>query len=409
VKIWIKLIKYIDQNNPSIYRIEEKCINCGLCEKTCNELTGVEKKDCIYCGQCILTCPTGALTTKYNYKKVLDLVKDSNKPIAISVAPAVRVSLYEEFGKDTFLSENYLPSILKKIGFTYVFDVTFGADVTIYEEASEFVERLKNKKDLPLMTSCCPSYVDYVKKYQPKLAKNISTTKSPIGITSSVIKSYYKRFNAIDEEIISVVVAPCTAKKYEIINSDTDYIITVRELAMMIRECNIDIDNLKPSHFDILLSKGSKGGVMFGRSGGVMSSLLNTTHYFLTGNNPAPNTYNIQNLNGVSKLSFTVGEYKIKAMVIAGIKNLVDNLDEIKNYDIVEVMNCPYGCTSGGGQPLVLNSIKKQVDNLRVTNLNNIDAKCNYAHENNELLEMYKTFFKNPLSQKAIDILHNKN
>ena len=230
----------VDKNNPSIQRVEARCIGCGLCFKVCENIVGIDhskcsENTCINCGQCIMNCPVGALLPKYDYKKVMNIIKDSNKKIAISIAPAVRVTLAEEFGFEVGTNfENIIPSILRSMGFDYVFDVSFGADVTVMEEASELLERLQKKSNLPMFTSCCPSWVKYASIFHPDILSNISTTKSPIGIQSTLIKSYFREMNQIEEEIISVVVAPCTAKKQEIIKGDTDYILTIPELAMMI-------------------------------------------------------------------------------------------------------------------------------------------------------------------------------
>lgn len=404
----------IAADNPSIQRIEEKCIKCGVCLKTCENKVGLdrtrEREDmplCINCGQCVLACPMGALTAKFDYKKVLNLVKDSNKLIAISVAPAVRVALGEELGFAVgFNIEGILPSILRAIGFDYVFDVTFGADVTIMEEASEFIERLHGKGKKPMFTSCCPGWVKYASIFHRELLPNLSTTKSPIGIQSTLIKTYFKELNSIDEDIISVVVAPCTAKKSEIQNSDTDYIITTHELALMIKECAIDILALKPSVFDQMLSKGSKSGVIFGRSGGVSQALLSTVHYMLTRNVPDKELYRIEIEDGVGSKTFKIGDFEIKTLVISGLSNLEKNIEDLEKYDLVEVMSCPGGCVNGGGQPLGVVKEAQSIVVSRTESLNGDDSSYEIPSLNPEVIELYRSYLVKPNSIKAEKLLH---
>jgi len=406
----------VDKNNPSLQRIEARCINCGLCYKVCENVVGIdhskEKKQalCINCGQCIMNCPVGALCTKYDYKKVMNILKDSNKKVAISIAPAVRVSLGEEFGFDIGTNfENVIPSILRSAGFDYIFDVTFGADVTIMEEASELLERLQNKSNLPMFTSCCPSWVKYASIFHPEILPNISTVKSPIGIQSTLIKTYFKEMNQIEDEIISVVVAPCTAKKYEILKEDTDFILTIPELAMMLRELGVDVKNQKPGEFDLLLSKGSKAGVMFGRSGGVMESALNCL-YYLINKKRAPKNYFYMDINdGLNKFSFKIGTYILNIAVISGMKNLEDFLLEMDDYDFVEVMNCDGGCIGGGGTPLQKISELNAVRLKRCDTLNKGKNKIDYCFQNKEIKDLYRSYLDRPLSDKAKKLLHKKH
>jgi len=351
----------------------------------------------------------GAITTKYNYKKVLNLIKDTDKLISISIAPAIRSSLGEELGMN--LGENMesiLPSILRMIGFDYVFDVTFGADVTVMEEATELIDRLKNNGPLPMFTSCCPSWVKYAKIFHPELLPNLSTTKSPIGIQSTLIKTYFRELNGIEDEIISVVVAPCTAKKMEIINEDTDYVITTRELAYMIKECGIDIEGLKPSTFDSLLSKGSKSGLGFGRSGGVMSSVISTFYYLETGKTPKEEKFNLDIKEPITFSSFKIGDKIINVAVVYGMKSLEGILDKLSDLDFVEVMNCEGGCIGGGGQPLGTFKDKKIRIDYRKRVLDEDENSILYAYQNTEVDEMYKSFLDKPMSYKAKLLLHKK-
>ncbi len=403
----------VSLDNPSIQRINERCINCGACFNTCENIVGVdhslEGKEplCINCGQCILTCPKGALVEKYNYKKVLNLVKDTEKVVTISIAPAIRSSLGEELGLGEGVNlEGLIPSILRSIGFSYVFDVTYGADVTVMEEANELLERLKNKSNLPMFTSCCPAWVKYARIFHPELVGNLSTTKSPIGIQSTLIKTYFKELNYIDSEIVSVVVAPCTAKKDEIRGSDTDYIITTRELALMIKECGVDIQSLRTSVFDSLLGTGSRAGTIFGRSGGVCEAVLETLYYMVTGKTPEVGMFNIKMDGGKSIKSFKIGEYVLNVLVISGLPNLKDELGNLKKYDFIEVMNCNGGCIGGGGQPIGAKNKETERFANRTTVLNSIDKVYAYSYENEELKEMYDMYFLSVGSEKARELLH---
>lgn len=408
----------ISLDNPSIQRINEKCINCGACFLTCEKMVGLdhnrERKDiplCINCGQCVLVCPQGAIVCKYNYKRVLNIVKDTTKITTISIAPAVRVQLAEELGLDPSINlEGLLPSILRAIGFDYVFDVTFGADVCIMEEASELLYRIKNNGVLPMYTSCCPSWVKYASMFHPEILPNLSTTKSPIGLQSTIIKNYFKEVEAIEGDLVSVVVAPCTAKKYEIIEEDTDYVITTRELALMIRECEIDLEALKPSEFDSLLSKGSKTGLMFGRSGGVMESALNTAYYLETGKVPKEGMFHIEMDEPIKRESFKIGERIINCAVVYGMSNVEKLMSEKDTtIDFIEVMNCPQGCINGGGGPLTPRGDLNERLKMRKNIINDDENSILYPFMNQEVEEMYKYMFGNPLSNKALKFLHKKH
>lgn len=405
----------IDIDNPSIQRIESKCINCGVCLNTCSEEVGIEKKcrlengkSCIYCGQCVLNCPMGALREKYDYKRVLDLLKDSNRLLSISIAPAVRVSLGEELGYDLGTSmEDILPSILRRLGFAYVFDVTFGADVTIVEEATELLKRIQNGGVLPMFTSCCPAWIKYAQDVHPELSENISTTKSPIGIMSSLIKSYFREMMDIEEKIISVVVAPCTAKKWEILDDDTDYVITTRELAFMIKEVGIDIASLKPSKMDVLLGHGSKSGLLFGHSGGVMEAALSYAYHTLTGKKAEEGQFRLNIEGPISEASFDLGGKIIDVAVVYGLANLEKILDEKGKYDFIEVMNCAGGCVGGGGQPLGTRqdtALRREKRRECMDRQENIDV---YPYDNNSIIELYESFLIAPNSTKAYSLLHN--
>lgn len=405
----------ISKDNPCIERIEKRCIHCGMCMDVCENLVGIDHECdngnalCVNCGQCIMNCPVGALMPKFNYKTILNLLNDTNKILTISVAPAVRVSLAVEFGlEDGTDLESILPSIMRQLGFNYVFDVTFGADVTIMEETKELLKRLEAKKHEPLFTSCCPAWVKYATAVHPELLNNLSTSKSPIGMQSTLIKKYFKELNGINEDIISVVVAPCTAKKAEIINSDTDYIITTQELAMMVRESNIDLSTIKPSEFDKMLATGSLSGRMFGRSGGVAEAILNTLYRFLTNKDAPKDYFHLDLKNDITISSYKINDKMITFAIICGLKNLESFLKSGEYADLVEVMNCPGGCIGGGGQPLIQIQKLKENRKKRIDSLNNCDNKINYAYQNSEIIDLYYYLGKQS-NKKVTKLLHKKH
>jgi len=416
---------WVNELNPSIARIDELCIDCGMCQKTCTEMTNIsydkqisDNPICIHCGQCIINCPTKALVPKYDYKQVLNYLNDTEYIVTVSIAPAVRVSIGDLFDcpPGEFL-EGKLVAALRKLKFDKVFDLTFGADVTIMEEASELVERIKNKKNLPQFTSCCPSWIKYCEMFHDDLLNNISTTKSPIMIQGALINSYYSEFNNLDKnKIINVMVAPCVAKKYEIKrheHTNIDYVITVQELVMMLKECNIDFNTLHNEEFDSLLGKGSGAGVIFGRTGGVMEAALRTAYYLITNKKAPAELYNISSLEeieGIKKGSIKAGEYNIRFAIVNGMSNLEKILKIKEEFDFIEVMNCPGGCIGGGGQPLLPIPQTKIYCQKRIESLNNNDKELTIrdSHDNPEIKELYSTYLDFPLSKKAKDLLHTE-
>lgn len=411
----------IDENNESIKRIKERCINCGRCKTICHDEIGINYNDkckkavCINCGQCILNCPVGALVPKYDYKKVLNYLHDTDKIVTISVAPAVRTSIGEGFGLNpgTFL-EKELVGALKEIGFDYVFDVTTGADMTVMEEAYELVDRLKNKKTLPMFTSCCPSWVKYLEIYHPDKLNHLSTVKSPIGIQSSIINTYFlNMMNIPKDKIINVVVVPCTAKKYEVKRTEIsmDIAITTSELVLLLKESGIDIKKVKPKEFDSLLSKGSGGGLIFGRSGGVLESVLRCVNYIITGEDKIIDSLALEEnkkSGTINKTTINIGPYKLRVASLQGMKNIEEILKDLDNYDFIEVMNCPLGCVSGGGQ--VLSPINK-MDDINIKRALSLDSddKSNtirFCYKNPNVINIYKTYLGYPNSPKALKLLH---
>lgn len=415
------------EDNPAIMRIEEKCIKCGLCSKICQNKVGISydpKKAksavCLNCGQCLLNCPVGAIVPKYCYKKVFDYIKDTDKIVICYVAPAVRVALGDEFEIESGTNvDKKMVTALKKLGFNYVFDVTFGADLTIMEEASELIDKIKNKKKLPQFTSCCPSWVKYAEIYHPEILDNLSTCKSPIAMQGSMVKNYFASMMQIDKEnIITVAITPCTAKKYEIEKpdiKDTDYVITTTELAMLLRENEISLVDLEDTEFDKIMTTGSGGGVIFGSSGGVAESALRCAHYFITKKDPTDNFLEYNDLRGyeeVKEASVTIDGIKLNVLVCYGMKNIEKLISsgDYKKYDFIEVMNCPGGCIGGGGQPLKIISKQKEIIELRSKELYNIDKNLDvrYCYKNQDIIDIYNSYLEHPLSNKSEELLHTK-
>lgn len=406
----------IPKDNPSIQRIEERCLDCGECLETCLKNNNIDKDDCLNCGQCILTCPVGALVPVYNYKEVLANVSDEETITTISISPAVRVAIGDEFGfaPGEFL-ERKLVGVLKEIGFDYVFDTTFGADLTIMEEASELINRIENNGVLPMFTSCCPSWVLNMEKYHHDKLNHLSTCKSPIGMQGATIKTYLAKLkNLNQEDIVTVSLAPCISKKSEIKNdANNDYVLTTSELCMLIREKNIDFKNVQEQDFDSLLGKGSGAGVIFGTSGGVMEAALRTAYYLLNNEEPPENFYHLEALRGndqIKEAKVDLKKVSINVAVIYSIKMANQLFDSLEKYHFVEVMTCPQGCVGGAGQPIIPMQKQKSYVDARSKSLylndQELDVKCSYL--NPDVKKVYKEFLDSPLSEKSKKYLHRE-
>ncbi len=406
----------ISEDNASIQRILEKCIDCGQCLETCQSKNHLANEDCINCGQCIMTCPMGALVPKYDYKEVWANICDEEKIMVVSISPAVRVAIGDEFGfaPGEFL-EKKLVGVLKTLGFDYVFDTTFGADLTIMEEASELVKRIKENKNLPMYTSCCPSWVLFMEKYYQNDLNHLSTCKSPIGMQGSIIKNYFaKKKNLNPKDIVTVSLAPCVSKKSEIKKDENnDYVITTSELAMLIREQKIDFKSTLEQEFDSLLGKGSGAGVIFGTSGGVMEAALRTAFYLLNQKNPPEDFLNLESVRGAQEIkeaTVDLGISSIKVAVVYGISNIRKIYDSLKEYTFVEVMTCPTGCIGGGGQPVLPIQKLPSIMEERSKSLYQNDASLSIrnSYENEEIKKVYEECLEYPLSEKAEEYLHQE-
>ena len=412
----------ITKSNPSINRIDETCIDCGMCRKTCNSITGLNfdrnKPECVNCGNCILTCPTGCLTPKYNYNEVKNLL-NKDKVVISFVAPAVRTSFGESFGLDAGSNlTGKIVSALRELGFNYVLDTTFGADITVTEESKELLDRVTSRKNSPMFTSCCPAWVKFVLTKYPKFIPNLSSTKSPNSIMGALIKSYFAERKKIDaKDIVTVGIVPCTAKKYEkdrpeLSNdgfNNVDFMLTTTELVMMIKESNVSMDSLSDSDFDSLMGKGSTSGLIFGSSGGVMEASLRTLAHRLNVKNSDLNILNIRSTDSIKEFDINIGNLNLKVAVVYGLSNASKLLKEIesgeKKFDFVEVMACPCGCVGGAGNPLQNINKFPLIREQRLNGLSKIDEKSNIKnpYQNKEVQKLYNSFLT---KDKVHSLLH---
>ena len=419
----------IAENNICIKRDDKKCINCGACKGICMSRIGVfghydmqhENIRCINCGQCSLICPTGSISEVLDYKKVIKDI-ENDKTVIFQIAPSVRFLLGDEFGyKPGKNVQGKIITALKILGASYVFDTSFGADLTICEEANEFIDRINNNERLPLMTSCCPSWVKYVSEFYLKYKKNLSTTKSPVLMMGAVIKNYFAKKKNLDNVVV-VAVVPCTAKKYEIrrdelnvTKRDTDFVLTTRELARMIKENDINFLNLEDSEFDSPLGLGSGAGVIFGNTGGVAEAALRTAYHFITNKDLKDEDLvfsSVRGMAGVKEAQIEIEGKVIKVAVLNGMKNaknLIDKMKEEKlDYQFIEVMNCIGGCIAGGGQPKLTLLKMKDGKLKRIDGLYSEDEKMKkrVSYKNPDIIKIYKDFYGEVGSSLAHQYLH---
>lgn len=412
-----------DESAAHMVRDNSKCILCRRCSAVCEKVQGIgvigpnergfatiigsafEKglgeTSCVSCGQCIAVCPTGALYEKSSIDEVAAAIADRSKHVIVQTAPAVRAGLGEEFGYPIGTNvEGKMVAALRRLGFDKVFDTNFSADLTIMEEAHEFIDRVQNGGVLPMITSCSPGWIKYCEHYFPDMTENLSSCKSPQQMFGAIAKSYYaEKMGLKPEEIVSVSVMPCTAKKFEIGRDDqdangspdVDYSMTTRELARMIKQAGIRFTELPDEDFDTPLGLGTGAAVIFGTTGGVMEAALRTAVESLTGEElEKPDFADVRGTKGIKEASYRVGDMDVNVAVASGLGNARELLNRVKsgeaNYHFIEIMGCPGGCVNGGGQPQQPGFVRNTTDirSLRAKVLYDEDAAktIRKSHEN---------------------------
>ena len=442
-----RIVKTIDELSPSIVRDNNKCILCRRCVAACAKTQGVfaigmqnrgfktqigsefgkslNDVACINCGQCIAACPTGALTEKDATKEVWAALNDPDKYVVFQTAPAVRVAIGEEFGLPIGTRcTGKMVSAIRRLGADKVFDVDFAADLTIMEEGTELLNRIKNGGVLPMITSCSPGWIKYCETFYPDFIPNLSTCKSPNQMQGAVTKTYFAKQNDLDPRDIYVVsVMPCTAKKFEIARPefgrdgyrDVDANLTTRELARMIRQAGLDFVHLPEEEFDDMLGESSGAGVIFGVTGGVMEAALRTVVDVLTGKDmPRLEYADVRGLEGIKEATVNVNGTDIKVAIVHGTANAAKLLNAIrageKTYHFIEVMGCPGGCVTGGGQPIVDARTRYYVDpraaRAAATYSEDESMAIRKSHKNPAVQKLYAEFLGEPNSHIAHELLH---
>jgi iron-only hydrogenase group A len=432
----------LDVSSPSLVRDPDKCILCGRCVRVCEEVQtvscidfigrgsktivgtafdeGLNVSSCVNCGQCIMVCPTGALSGRRHIEKVRKALHDPKKHVVVQHAPAISVTLAEEFGVKPGSDINgKMTAALRTLGFKRVFDTSFTADLTIMEEASELVKRIKEGGALPMMTSCSPAWIKFVEQFYPDMVDNLSTCKSPQQMMGAVIKHYYAQKNGINPEDVFVVsVMPCVAKKFEAARPemnvdgipDVDAVINTRELAQLIKMRGIDIHNIEPDHADTPFGERSTAGKLFGASGGVMEAALRTANFMLTGSElDNLDIKPVRGLKGVKQATVEINGLSINVAVASGLGNARNLLEEmragIRDIHFLEVMSCPGGCINGGGQPI---SCDSTAITSRMKALYKLDKESTLrvSHKNEAVQRLYDEFLGEPLGEKSHKLLH---
>ncbi len=429
----------VDKSTPSIMRDPDKCILCRRCVSVCKEVQSVKAivpdgrgfettvnpsfydelgdSPCVYCGQCSTVCPTGAITEVEYVEEVWNAIFDPEKHVVVQTAPAVRVGLAEAFDAEPgTIVTGQMVSALKKLGFDKVFDTNFTADLTIMEEGTELIERIKEGGTLPLFTSCSPGWIKFIEHQYPEYLEHLSSCKSPQQMFGALSNSYYAEKEDIDQDDLVVVsIMPCTAKKFEAtrdeMNKDVDYSLTTRELGRMIKQAGINIMDLEEEEHDKMLGVSSGAADIFGATGGVMEAALRTAYEIITGEELKNIDFNqVRGLNGLKEASVMVGDLEVKVAVAHGLGNARVILDKIKNgeeYHFVEFMACPGGCIGGGGQP---KAASDEVIERRMKAIYEIDENktLRKSHENPYIQKLYEEYLEKPGSHKAHELLHTE-
>ncbi len=434
-----------DTSSRSIRRNPDKCIMCRRCETMCNEvqtcgiLSAVDRgfntvvqpafslpmneTMCTFCGQCVAVCPTAALTEMSNISHVWDSIQDESKHVIVQTAPAVRVALGEEFGYPSgSIVTGQMVAALRRMGFDKVFDTDFAADLTIMEEAAEIVHRIENNGTLPILTSCCPAWVKFFEHQYPDLLDIPSTCKSPHEMFGAIAKTYYAEKIGVDpKDIVVVSIMPCVAKKYEAAREelsndgmlDVDYVVTTRELALMIKEAGLDFKSLPEEDFDHPLGESTGAGVIFGTTGGVIEAALRTAYEWITNETLVDVEFKpLRGFDGIRETKLVLGDTTFNIGVAHGLGNARKLLDAIRagevNFHAIEIMACPGGCIGGGGQPY--HHGNPEVLRQRGASLYNIDGekKLRKSHENPDIIKLYDEFLGKPNGELSHKLLHTK-
>ncbi len=432
-----------DLTSKGIMKDSNKCIMCRRCVTMCDEVQTVGilsplkrgfdvvvatafhldmgDTSCTYCGQCVSVCPTAALAEMNDTPKVWRALNNKEKHVIVQVAPAVRVAIGEEFGYEPGeIKTGQVVSALKRLGFDGVFDTNFGADLTIIEEANELIHRIENNGRLPMLTSCCPAWVQFIEHQFPELLDVPSSCKSPQQMVGALTKSYYAEKHGINpQDIVMVSVMPCVAKKAEAAReelnkeglADVDYVMTTREFSRMIKEAAIDFKKLPESPFDILLGEATGAAAIFGTTGGVIEAATRTAYEMMTGKELKNVDFKqMRGFEGVREASVKIGDKELKigiAHELGNARKLLEAIRDGKNhFDVIEIMACPGGCIGGGGQPYHhgdINTLKRRQNALYELDLSLPKRK---SHENEEVLKLYEEFLSKPGSEKAHELLH---
>ena len=436
-------VKPIDNNNPVLVRNINRCIKCGRCIDVCKNVQSIgvldvmgRSKDieitpaygkylsdefCTYCGQCSSVCPVGAIIEKDDTDKVWEALNNPGLHVIVQVAPAVRVSLGEELGMGPgSIVTNKVVAALKYLGFDAVYDTDFTADLTILEEGNELIERITNGGTLPMMTSCCPGWINFAEQKYPEILDHISTCKSPQQMFGALAKSYYaEKMNIKPEDMFVVSIMPCTAKKYEAqrkemridnINPDVDVVLTTRELGKMIRQMGINFEHIKEIPFDKPFGITTGAAAIFGATGGVMEAALRTVYEVVNKEELTDINFKaVRGTEGIKEAEVELGGQKVKVAVAHTLANAKVLAEQVKNgtspYTFIEIMTCPGGCIGGGGQPY---GTTNEVREKRIEAIYQVDEDMpiRKSHENPDIIALYDEYLLKPLGKKSHHLLH---